>query len=198
VALVASAAGRGRPDVEIRRSARRRRTVSAYREGDHFVVLVPARMSERQAREYAEELVARIEERERRSVPTDAELAGRADRLRRRWLPQAPAPASVRWVTNQQRRWGSCTPADASIRLSHRLRGMPDFVVDYVLLHELAHLLVADHGPDFQALLAPYPRLLEARAFLDGVDFARAEPSVGPGSEPSEEVEEPVPPGMLF
>ena len=195
-----------RPAIEIRRSAKRRRTVSARREGDRFVVLVPARMSAAQAASYADELVARIESRERRAAPTDDELHERALRLSRRWLPGAPAPASVRWVTNQRARWGSCTTADRTIRLSHRLRGMPDHVVDYVLLHELAHLLVPGHGADFEALLTPYPRLLEARAFLEGVSFAgRASDAPEatdapdePGSQPRPSADDDCAPGLLF
>ncbi|MSV72336.1 MAG: DUF45 domain-containing protein [Actinobacteria bacterium] len=194
-----------RPAIEIRRSAQRRRTVSARREGDRFVVLVPARMSAAQATAYADELVARIESRERRAAPTDDELHERALALSRRWLPGAPVPASVRWVTNQRARWGSCTTADRTIRLSHRLRGMPDHVVDYVLLHELAHLLVPGHGANFEALLTPYPRLVEARAFLEGVSFAARAPDapdapeLGPEAEPQPGVaiDDPAP-GLLF
>ena len=76
-------------------------------------------------------------------------------------------------MSNQRSRWGSCTPADGSIRLSDRLRGMPSYVVDYVILHELAHLLVAGHNRDFWTLLRSYPRLERARGFLDGVALAK-------------------------
>ncbi|MDN5670221.1 MAG: M48 family metallopeptidase, partial [Renibacterium salmoninarum] len=81
-------------------------------------------------------------------------------------------PESVRWVGNQNSRWGSATPAEKSIRLSDKLQGMPEWVVDYVLLHELAHLVVAGHGPQFWALLTAYPKTEEAKAFLAGVSFA--------------------------
>lgn len=77
----------------------------------------------------------------------DAELTERAERLSEQYFSSRARPRSVRWVTNQNTRWGSCTPAEGSIRLSHRLQGMPEYVVDYVLLHELAHLLVPGHGP---------------------------------------------------
>ena len=70
---------------------------------------------------------------------------------------------------NQERRWGSCTPSTGTIRLSDRLREMPSYVVDYVLVHELVHLLVPGHGPDFWALVARYPLTERARGFLDGV-----------------------------
>ncbi|MFJ8042976.1 M48 family metallopeptidase [Kitasatospora sp. NPDC096147] len=161
------------PQVEVRRSARRSRTVSAYREGDRTVVLIPARMSMAEERRWVARMVERLAKQEsRRQLGGDAELAARAERLSAAYLDGRARPAVVRWVTNQNSRWGSCTPAEGSIRLSHRLRGMPEYVVDYVLLHELAHLLEADHGPAFWALLASYPRTERARGYLEGVAAA--------------------------
>ena len=81
-------------------------------------------------------------------------------------------PASIRWVANQRGRWGSCTPSEHTIRISSRVQGMPGYVLDYVILHELGHLLVAGHGPDFWAVLSSYPRLERARGYLDGVAAA--------------------------
>jgi predicted metal-dependent hydrolase len=80
-------------------------------------------------------------------------------------------PVSVRWVENQNRRWGSCTPADGTIRLSGRLRGMPPFVVDYVLVHELAHLLEPNHNARFWSLVHAYPQAEKALGFLEGVEY---------------------------
>ncbi len=95
----------------------------------------------------------------------------------------------MRWAANQDRRWGSCTLVDGSIRISTRVRGMPGWVLDYVLLHELAHLLHAGHGPDFWRLLEPYPRTERARGFLEGVSFARdvAPGEAGPGPADAEQ-----------
>ena len=72
----------------------------------------------------------------------------------------------MRWVGNQRSRWGSCSPGDRSIRLSARLQGMPTWVVDYVLVHELAHLAVPDHSPAFWRLVDRYPLSERARGFL--------------------------------
>ena len=160
--------------VEVRRSARRRRTVSAYREGNRTVVLIPAQMSAREEERWVKAMIARLDSRERRGKPGEAELASRAKGLSDRYLGGRAVPVSVRWVANQGARWGSCTPVDASIRLSDRLRGMPDFVIDYVLLHELAHLLEPNHGPGFWKLLEPFPKLERARGFLDGFAAAAA------------------------
>jgi hypothetical protein len=117
-------------------------------------------------------MVERLERREERRA-SDRGLAMRARTLSQRYLGGAAVPSSVRWVGNQNSRWGSCTIADRTIRLSDRLQGMPDYVVDYVLLHELAHLLHADHGSAFWSLLGAYPHTERARGFLDGVAFAR-------------------------
>lgn len=157
------------PTVEVRRSDRRRRTVSAHRDGDRIVVSVPARLSAAEEVRWVALMAGRVLASERRRRPGDADLMARAVALSARHLPGQPVPSSVRWVDTMTTRWGSCTPADGSIRLSRRLCGMPEYVVDYVLLHELAHLIVGGHGPRFWRLLAGFDRLERARGFLDGI-----------------------------
>jgi predicted metal-dependent hydrolase len=164
--------------IEVRRSTRRRRTVSAYREGDRTVVLIPARMSEAEERRWVGVMLDKLAAQESKRTLGDGDLVERAERLSAQYFEGRARPASVRRVTNQNTRWGSCTPAEGSIRLSHRLRGMPEYVVDYVLLHELAHLLVPGHGPDFWHLLQAYPRTERARGYLEGVVAADRLPHV--------------------
>ena len=159
------------PEVEVRRSRRRSRTVSAYREDDRVVVLIPATFTPLEEHEWVERMVARLEAADRRRNPGEDDLLARACELSRRYLEGVARPSSVSWVENQNHRWGSCTPADASIRLSTRLQGMPGWVLDYVLVHELAHLIVPTHSRAFWALLGSYPRTERARGFLSGVDF---------------------------
>ncbi|HKX15028.1 MAG TPA: M48 family metallopeptidase, partial [Propionibacteriaceae bacterium] len=79
-----------------------------------------------------------------------------------------PEPTGVFWVTNQQHRWASCTPSTGLIRLSHRLQPMPTWVVDYVLLHELAHLVEPTHSDRFWRLVRRYPVAEKAKGFLEG------------------------------
>jgi predicted metal-dependent hydrolase len=161
-------------DVEVRRSRRRRRTVSAYRDGGRVVVLIPDAFSAADEARWVERMTERLASARVRRTPSDEALAARARRLSERYLGGHAQPVSVRWVSTMDRRWASCTPADGSIRVSHRLCGVPGHVLDYVLLHELAHLLVTGHGPAFWRLLASYPRLDRARGFLDGLGYARA------------------------
>ena len=158
--------------VEVRRSARRSRTVSAYREGGRTIVLIPARMSEAEEQRWVRVMLDKLAAQESRRLIGDSGLFERAERLSAQYFDGRARPASVRWVTNQNTRWGSCTPAEGSIRLSHRLQGMPEYVVDYVLVHELAHLLVPGHGPRFWRLLDSYPRTERARGYLEGVAAA--------------------------
>ncbi len=163
--------------VEVRRSARRRRTVTAYREDGRTVVLIPAAFSSAEERRWVAQMVAKLqtrEERRRRSLGGDEELMGRARTLSAAHLDGLAEPLSVRWVENQQRRWGSCTPADRTIRLSSRLRTMPEYVVDYVLVHELVHLLEPSHDERFWSFVARYPRAERARGFLEGIEQAGA------------------------
>ena len=163
-------------DVEVRRSRRRRRTVSAYRDGARTVVLIPASFSAAEEARWVERMLARLTAGERRRQSSDEALAARAEQLSRRYLGGHARPTSVRWVSTMGRRWASCTPAEGTIRVSDRLRDVPDHVLDYVLLHELAHLLVPGHGPAFWRLLASYPRLERARGFLDGLAHAEGLP----------------------
>ncbi|MFI7077934.1 MULTISPECIES: M48 family metallopeptidase [unclassified Micromonospora] len=165
-------AGARKPVVEVRRSQRRRRTVSAYRDGERVVVLIPDQFSRAEESEWVDRMLARLAAREGRLTRSDAELLERAGRLIKLYLTEygdQAVPASVRWVSNQNGRWGSCTPADRSIRLSHRLQEMPDWVIDYVLLHELVHLIVASHNAQFWALVGRYPKTERARGYLEGV-----------------------------
>jgi predicted metal-dependent hydrolase len=143
--------------------------VSAHREGETLVVSIPARMSRTEERHWVGLMVARLQQSEARRRPSDEALLERARRLSQKYLDGAAVPNSVAWSTVQRARWGSATPEDGSIRISARLRGAPRFVLDYVLLHELAHLLVPDHGPAFHELLTGYPHRERARGFLEGV-----------------------------
>lgn len=106
------------------------------------------------------------------AAASDEELMALALALREKYMPSVPRPSSVRWVTNQGKRWGSCTSADGSIRLSHILKDMPSYVIESVLVHELAHLLEPNHSRAFRTLEASYPKLERANGFLEGYSFA--------------------------
>jgi len=156
-------------EIEVRRSRQRRRTVSAYREGSRTIVLIPARFSDDEERAWVDTMIRRLAAGDKRRRPSDSQLLARAVDLSRRYLGGLAKPVSIAWVTNQSSRWGSCTPVDGTIRISARVKGMPSWVLDYVILHELTHLLQPGHGPEFWSLLESYPRTQRARGFLEGV-----------------------------
>lgn len=142
--------------------------MSAYRDGAKVIVLMPDSFTAAEEAEWVETMVARLLRSERRGPRSDAELMERALTLNDDYLGGLARPSSVRWVSNQQRRWGSCTPATRSIRLSSRLRRMPDWVIDYVLVHELAHLIEAGHTEAFWGWVDRYPRAERAKGYLLG------------------------------
>ncbi|MET0189136.1 MAG: M48 family metallopeptidase [Pseudonocardia sediminis] len=179
------------PVVEVRRSARRRRMVSARREGDTVIVFIPGWMSEREEHDWVAEMVRRLErsERKRRSPGRrgDDALFRRGSELSTRYLEGKARPVSIRWVAPMRTRWASCTPDDGTIRVSERLRDVPGWVVDYVLIHELAHLLSAAHDDAFWAWVHRYPKAERAIGYLEGLSAAAALGMVGVDGDGADE-----------
>lgn len=147
--------------IEVVRSARRRKTVQARQVGDVLRVSIPAWMSKAEEAKWVAEMTRRIEAR--RDTGT-VDLDQRARTLARRY--DLPEPAQISWSDRQQWRWGSCTPSAGTIRISSRLAREPGWVLDYVVVHELAHLVVGDHSRAFWALVERYPKTERARGFL--------------------------------
>src|SRR5215204_5576156 len=97
----------GEPVVEVRRSARRRRTVTAFRENGRVVVCVPARFSKAEEAQWVDTMLRRLATKESRRRPSDEQLLARARELARRYLDGRIRPRSVSWSATQQARWGS-------------------------------------------------------------------------------------------
>ncbi|MGD0983163.1 MAG: M48 family metallopeptidase [Acidimicrobiales bacterium] len=154
-------------EVEIRTSARRRKTGVAFWEGGHVVVVVPERMSRATRDGFADQLVRQLLERTGRRHASDAGLAARAAVLGEQYLGGV-LPSSIRWSSRQQRRWGSCSLHSREIRIASRLQTVPEWVLDGVIIHELAHLLEAGHTARFHEIANRYPRQREAHTYLDG------------------------------
>ena len=145
-------------------------------EGDTIVVTVPQRLPKRDRHAYADELVAKLVADRARSRPTDAALAERAAVLSRRFLDGRAVASAVTWSSRQRRRWGSCSLADGTIRISDLLKGVPGWVLDTVLLHELAHLIQPAHSAEFHELVNRHPRMADSDVFLAGYASASTEP----------------------
>ncbi len=161
-------AAAGRPPLEIHRSPRRRRSAAAHAKDGVVVVRLPAGLPGDEEERMVASLVRKVTGRVRaESLGGDEALEQRARLLADRYV-DGVRPRSVRWSGRMQRQLGSCTPATGEIRISREVAAYPDWVRDYVLLHELAHLLVPDHSAVFHELLERYPRAERARGWLQG------------------------------
>src|SRR5680860_320778 len=131
--------------VEVVRSKKRKKTAQAYIVDGRLRVLIPAGLEPNAEAGLVEDLVRKTK---RRVSSADVDLRTRAMKLAQRY--GLPEPATIEWSSRQLRRWGSCTVSEGRIRISDRLASMPGWVLDWVILHELAHLAVPNHGPQFQ------------------------------------------------
>lgn len=156
-------------DVRIIRSERRKKTASARVVDGVLVVRAPAHLSQAELDEVVENLQARVERRQKRDALDDAVLERAAKRLNKRYFGGKLEWTSIRWVTNQTKRAGSCTPSKGTIRISHRVASMPRFVRDYVVMHELAHFKEPNHSDRFWKLVNRYPKTERARGYLMAV-----------------------------
>lgn len=148
-------------NIEVTRSRKRTRTVSARLIGTTLYLSIPARMSKSEEKHWVDEMSRRY--RRKRSTER-IDLAARARKLARTYA--LSEPRRIEWAENMRSRWGSCTINEGSVRLSTKLVAFPDWVLDYVIVHELAHLDVPDHSPRFWSVVARYPKAERARGFL--------------------------------
>lgn len=152
--------------IEVRRSPRRKKTISAEVVGRALIVSVPERLSRAEEQQWVEKMSARLAEQRRRDrLNEDGALARRARELSDRYL-EGVTFRDIAWVTTQRSRWGSCSIEERAIRLSLELADFPGWVRDYVIVHELAHLIVADHSERFWDLVNRFPLTERARGFL--------------------------------
>ena len=159
-------------EILVIRSARRKKNISAYRQGGRIVISIPARMSKADERAVVPEMIATIRRQEAEQTPDESELATRIDQLLTELAPEiSERPISVTWRAMRER-WGSCTTVDRTIRISDRLKLAPRYVQDYVLFHEAIHLRYGDHGEEFQEVLSRFDDGELASAYLDGYEAA--------------------------
>ena len=147
--------------VEVKRSPRRHKTVQARLVDGTLRVAIPASMTKAEEAHWVEVMSARFE---RHTDTSEIDLVGRAAGLATRF--GLPEPGSITWSNRQNTRWGSCSVDTARVRISDRLAGFPDWVIDYVIVHELAHLVEPGHNARFWDLVNRYPLAERARGYL--------------------------------
>ena len=159
-------------EILVIRSKRRKKSISAYRQGGRIVISIPARLSKADERAIVPEMIAKIRSQEADITPSEASLAERIDQLLSELAPEITArPSSVNWRPMRER-WGSCTGVDRTIRISDRLKLAPKYALDYLLFHEAIHLYIPDHGPEFTEILSRFEESELASAYLDGYEAA--------------------------
>lgn len=170
--------------VEVIRSPKRRKTAQARMVDGVLQVRIPSRASKAEE----QRLVALFQKRFRHAADVEQiDLTKRARVLARRF--DLPVPDEIRWVTNQQHRWGSCSPHRREIRITDRLSTAPGWVLDHVIVHELAHLVEADHGPAFHALVARNPLAERAEGYLLALS-GMTDPTADPLADDAESAED--------
>lgn len=176
------------PDVEIRLSARRERTIAGRMERGRVVVLAPMSMDAASLRSSTADLVERVRRRNSAAAgqASDEDLMLRAAELNDKYLEGRAEFTSVRWVGNMTRRWASCSVDSGRIRVSDRLKDVPGYVLDSVVIHELVHTWIPDHGPEFHEWAARAPQAERATGYLEaysrwGVDSGDPDGAGGTG-----------------
>ncbi|MDO4630675.1 MAG: DUF45 domain-containing protein [Corynebacterium sp.] len=155
-------------DIEVIRSARRTRTASGRLVNGRIQVRVPANMLPDEEAKLVDDIVTKIKRKTSATARSDDELTQRAHHLNETILNNNATIGSIRWVTNQNQRWGSCSPATGDIRISHRLQNVPDYVLDAVIIHELTHTFILDgHSPEFWSWADKAPKAERAKGFLE-------------------------------
>jgi len=132
-------------------------------------LLVPATMPHAEREHWAQVMSRRLQRRAERSRPSDERLLDRALKLNQRHFE-----GRLRWTSigfaDMERLWGSCTFTEGAVRIARRAASLPDWVLDYLLMHELAHLVHSDHGADFHELENRYPLTERAKGYLLALD----------------------------
>lgn len=161
----------GLPEYRVVRKERRKRSISAFRQGGVIEIHIPARLSKRQELELIPEMIEMVLKREAKARKGDDQLLKIALEILERYLPDFyERPTSITWRSMNER-WGSCTTVDGTIRISDRLVNAPDYVLNYIIFHELIHLRVHAHDQNFYEYLERYTDQVKAEAFLEGYEI---------------------------
>lgn len=164
-------------DVLIRRDKRLKKTSRWQREPDGSILLrIPYRFPKHQIRGLVDQIGDKLDQRIMRAKGrTDADLQARAKYINRNYFGGKIKWNAIRWVGNMNQRLGSCTnggSTDGNIRISDKIKSWPQWVVDYVIAHELVHRIHHNHSNAFWAVLTEgYPLTERARGFIQGVGF---------------------------
>lgn len=158
-------------DVRIKRSSRRKKTIQARVVNDVLEIMAPASATDAELAPFISKVQKKIEHRRAFKDRNDSYLQDRAQYFNKLYFKGELSWNQISYSDRQERRHGSCTPSHGTIRISYRLKGLPRFVEDYVIVHELAHLLEPNHGKKFKKLVDRYPLAERAQGFLLAIEM---------------------------
>ena len=116
---------------------------------------------------YVRETLAQLDGYKKAVISNKREnLSGMAASLNERYFDNALKISSIEYVTDQRSKFGCCNYTTASIRISHRVSTMPAWVQEYVVLHEMGHLIEPNHSRSFWKIVSRYTLAERARGYL--------------------------------
>lgn len=159
-------------EVKIVRSRRRRRTVSARIVKDTLLVNAPLMLSQERLDNIVADFKLKFERKKLKAeLDKNDNLIERAEKINEKYFGNRLKVNSIEYVTDQNTRFGCCNYRAAAIRISHRIGLMPEWVRDYVVLHEMAHLVEPNHSSAFRNIVSGYKLAERAKGYLMGVGF---------------------------
>lgn len=181
---IKKADGRGEIRVSVIRSARKSLGLEV-RDANTVLARIPTRVSDRELKAFVEnhrswilektEVMAEREEKRKSTPAPPPELLSKTDRMKiqlkigkrvRHYCEIMGVTVGYVTVKNQKTRWGSCS-AKGNVNFNYQLAFLPDELLDYVVIHELAHRRHMNHSRAFWAEVEKYcPDYLERREQL--------------------------------
>lgn len=154
--------------VTIIRSPRRKKTIQTKYANGQLWIYLPTGMQPKEEKKWIDRMIEKSNRWEHKTAlkKSDTWLMQRARHINNKYFGGRLQSFSICFVTNQHSRFGSCTSIDRTIRISERVKTMPSWVQEYVILHEMAHLLFPDHSKKFWELVNQYKFVERAKGYL--------------------------------
>ncbi|MBU0496636.1 MAG: M48 family metallopeptidase [Candidatus Thermoplasmatota archaeon] len=154
---------------QIIRSARRKKTIELKKVDGVLTIYLPKGLNPAIEQKWIEKMIDQWHRHEKKRVlNSDEKLQQRAQKLNKEYF-NGTLEYTIQFVANQQKRFGSCSPHSKMIRISNRIAHMPQWVQDYVILHELTHLCYHNHSTAFWKKVNEFPLTERARGYLIAV-----------------------------
>jgi predicted metal-dependent hydrolase len=154
-------------EVRIIRSKKRWRTASARLVNGSLVIRAPAVLSQARLERIVAGFISKFEKKRLLAeLEKKQDLSIIAAKLNEKYFGNTLKINSIEYVSDQNSLFGCCNYHSSNIRISHRIGLMPDWVRDYCLVHEMAHLIEPNHSKSFWDIVSRYKLAERARGFL--------------------------------